>query len=124
MLRIAEARISRGWSQEQLAQAIGTTQQTVQRWETGQTDPQVGRVEAISAALGVTMSYLLGVGVSKCQPFRPRPPSPASCEYTPPSPPSSGLFGPFGTREGRKGNVCKMWSMYKLLHEYVQSRTA
>lgn len=62
MLRIAEARISRGWSQEQLAQAIGTTQQTIQRWETGQTDPQVGKIEAISAALGVTLSYLLGVG--------------------------------------------------------------
>jgi len=61
MLRIADARNARGWSQEQLAAAIGTTQQTVQRWETGQTDPQVSKVEAISAALGVTMSYLLGV---------------------------------------------------------------
>lgn len=62
MLHIAEARISRGWSQEQLARAVGTTQQTIQRWETGQTDPQIGKVRAISAALGVTMSYLLGVG--------------------------------------------------------------
>ena len=61
MLRIADARNARGWSQEQLAAAIGTTQQTVQRWETGQTDPQVSKVAAISAALGVTMSYLLGV---------------------------------------------------------------
>ena len=61
MLRIAEARISRGWSQEELAHAIGTTQQTVQRWESGQTDPQVGKVMSISAALGVTVSYLLGV---------------------------------------------------------------
>lgn len=61
MLRIADARIARGWSQEDLARAVGTTQQTIQRWETGQTDPQVGKVAAISAALGVTMSYLLGV---------------------------------------------------------------
>ena len=61
MLRIADARNARGWSQEQLAAAVGTTQQTIQRWETGQTDPQVSKVAAISAALGVTMSYLLGV---------------------------------------------------------------
>lgn len=61
MLRIAEARSARGWSQEQLAVAVGTTQQTLQRWESGRTDPQVSKVEAISAALGVTMSYLLGV---------------------------------------------------------------
>ena len=61
MLRIAEAREARGWTQEQLAQAIGTTQQTVQRWESGQVDPQVSKVEAISKALGITMSFLLGV---------------------------------------------------------------
>ena len=61
MLRITEARNARGWSQEQLAEAVGTTQQTLQRWESGRTDPQVGKVEAVSAALGVTMSYLLGV---------------------------------------------------------------
>ena len=61
MLRIAEARNARGWSQEQLAEAVGTTQQTLQRWESGRTDPQVGKVEAVSAALGVTVSYLLGV---------------------------------------------------------------
>jgi transcriptional regulator with XRE-family HTH domain len=63
MLRIAEARAARGWSQEQLAEAVGTTQQTLQRWESGRVDPQVGKIEAISAALGVTMSYLLGVDV-------------------------------------------------------------
>ena len=61
MLRIGEAREARGWTQEQLAQAIGTTQQTIQRWESGQTDPQVSKVEAISKTLGITMSFLLGI---------------------------------------------------------------
>ena len=60
-MRIAEAREARGWSQERLAQAIGTTQQTVQRWESGQVDPQVSKIEAISKALGITVSFLLGV---------------------------------------------------------------
>lgn len=61
MLRITEARVARGWSQERLAEAIGTTQQTVQRWESGKVDPKVGKVQEISAALGVTVSYLLGM---------------------------------------------------------------
>ena len=61
MLRIGEAREARGWTQAQLAQAIGTTQQTVQRWESGQTDPKITQVEAISNALGITMSFLLGI---------------------------------------------------------------
>ncbi|MBR4687066.1 MAG: helix-turn-helix transcriptional regulator [Bacteroidales bacterium] len=64
MLRIAEAREARGWTQDQLAQAIGTTQQTVQRWESGQVDPQVSKIEAISKVLGITMTFLLGVDSS------------------------------------------------------------
>lgn len=60
MLRIAEARDICGWSQERLAAAVGTTQQTIQRWETGQVDPKVSKILDISRALGVTVSYLLG----------------------------------------------------------------
>lgn len=61
MLRIGEAREARGWTQAQLAHAIGTTQQTVQRWESGETEPKVSQVEAVSHALGITMSFLLGM---------------------------------------------------------------
>lgn len=61
MLRIGEAREARGWTQAQLAQALGTTQQTVQRWESGQTDPKASQVKAVSEALGITVSFLLGV---------------------------------------------------------------
>lgn len=61
MLRIAEAREARGWTQEQLAQAIGTTQQTIQRWESGLVDPKSSRVSDISKALGITVSFLMGV---------------------------------------------------------------
>ena len=67
MLRIAEAREARGYTQEQLAQAIGTTQQTIQRWESGQVTPRVDKVEDISRALGITMSFLLGIDDKKEQ---------------------------------------------------------
>lgn len=65
MLRIAEARAARGYTQEQLAQAIGTTQQTIQRWESGQVTPRVDSVEDISRALGITMSFIMGIDEGK-----------------------------------------------------------
>ena len=61
MLRIAEARNARGWTQEQLANALNTTQATIQRWESGKVDPQSSRIVEISKALGITVSFLLGV---------------------------------------------------------------
>lgn len=61
MLRIRDARESKGWSQERLAVELNTTQQTIQRWETGQTDVKSTQIKAISKALGVTVSYLLDV---------------------------------------------------------------
>lgn len=65
MMRIAEAREARGWTQEQLAEAVGTTQQTIQRWESGHTDPKVSNVKKISNALGITMSFILNIDDEK-----------------------------------------------------------
>ena len=36
--KIAEARIAKGWSQQDLAERLGTTQQTIQRYESGARD--------------------------------------------------------------------------------------
>ena len=65
MLRIQEAREAHGWTQERLANELGTTQQTVQRWETGAVDPKISKVVAMSELLGVTVSYLLGTDTPK-----------------------------------------------------------
>lgn len=61
MLRIKEAREARGWTQEQLAIEMDTTQQTIQRWETGQTDPKSSIVKEISRILGITVSFIMNV---------------------------------------------------------------
>lgn len=61
MLRIKEAREARGWTQEQLAHALGTTQQTIQRWESGTVSPKTSKILEISEALGITVSYLFGL---------------------------------------------------------------
>ena len=59
MLKIKEARESIGWTQERLAAEMNTTQQTVQRWESGQTDVKSTQLKKLSHVLGVTVSYLM-----------------------------------------------------------------
>ncbi|MGN0076246.1 MAG: helix-turn-helix domain-containing protein, partial [Parafannyhessea sp.] len=59
--KIAEARRAKGWSQQTLAEKMGTTQQQIARWETGQRDPKADVILKMSSLLGATVSYLLGV---------------------------------------------------------------
>lgn len=59
--RIEEVRRSRGWSQAELARRSGLTQQAIQRYESGEREPKVSAVVSMAAALGVTISYLLGL---------------------------------------------------------------
>lgn len=59
--KIAEARIAKGWSQQELADKLGTTQQTIQRYESGARDIKSSVLVKLSVALGVTISYLLGM---------------------------------------------------------------
>ena len=51
-------RLRRGWSQAQLAEAIGTQQPHVARIERGQADPQLGTCRRIAHALGVDLNTL------------------------------------------------------------------
>lgn len=59
--KIAEARAAKGWSQQRLADELGTTQQTVQRYESGARDIKSSVILQLSETLGVTVSYLLGI---------------------------------------------------------------
>lgn len=59
--KIAEARRAKGWSQTDLAKRIGTTQQQIARYESGANDVKSSVLLKMSCALGVTISYLLGV---------------------------------------------------------------
>lgn len=59
--QVAQARRLRGWSQERLAERLGTTQKQVSRWETGERDIPGNMVLEIADALGVTVAFVLGV---------------------------------------------------------------
>ena len=57
---IAQARISRGMTQAQLAEAIGVKQQQVGQWENGGRNPKMDALMRIGAALGVDWTTLIG----------------------------------------------------------------
>lgn len=59
--KIAEARVAKGWTQADLAKRIGTTQQQIARYESGSNDVKSSVLIKMSAAMGVTISYLLGL---------------------------------------------------------------
>lgn len=56
---IAVARREKGWTQQELADAIGVAQQHVQRWEAGVHRPSIEVLMKIGDALGVEWTTLI-----------------------------------------------------------------
>lgn len=57
--RIKAARQKAGMSQEELAQAIGSTKSAVSRYEAGKRQPSYDQLQRIAAALGVPVQELI-----------------------------------------------------------------
>ena len=58
--RIRKAREHAKFNQTALAEAIGVSKNSVNRWETGERNPSQKSIEAISQATGVSASWLNG----------------------------------------------------------------
>lgn len=58
--KLLEARRARGMNQEALAEALGVSRQTIYKWESGITYPDIDVLFKIAEQLGVSTSYLLG----------------------------------------------------------------
>ena len=56
---IAKARKEKGYTQEQLAEKLGVSNQTVSRWENGKNMPDVSLFESLCEALDITVNELL-----------------------------------------------------------------
>lgn len=48
-----------GWSQEELAEKLGVTRQSVSKWEGAQSVPDIDKILQLSHLFGVTTDYLL-----------------------------------------------------------------
>ena len=72
-------RKSRGYSQEQLGEQVNVSRQTVSKWESGQTTPEMDRLIALADLFGVTIDELAGRKGSVPEPSS-RPETAPSCE--------------------------------------------
>lgn len=57
--KITALRKKAGWSQEELAEQLGVTRQSVSKWEGAQSVPDMDKVVQISRLFGVTTDFLL-----------------------------------------------------------------
>lgn len=61
MLRLKEARMAIGATQEQIADHLGVSRVTYTNIENGRRDPDTSTLIALSARFGVTTDFLLGI---------------------------------------------------------------
>ena len=75
--KIIELRKKEGWSQEELAEKLSVTRQSVSKWEGAQSIPDLDKVVQMSRLFGVTTDYLLKDELEESQP--------AECDAAPQS---------------------------------------
>ncbi len=71
-LKIAELRKSKGIGQQDLAEVLGVSFQTVSKWETGTTMPDISLLPDIAAYFNVSVDELLGLKPLRQQAYIPR----------------------------------------------------
>lgn len=102
--QLYDLRRQRGLSQEQLAEALGVSRQSISKWESGQTMPEPEKLVAISNYFGASLDTLL-----KGEPEPPPAPQP------PPAPMPRGMAA--GTVLVLVGVVCLvLWGVLTTLH--------
>ncbi len=57
--KIIELRKKNGWSQEELAEKMDVSRQSISKWEGAQSVPDMGRIVRLSEVFGVSTDYLL-----------------------------------------------------------------
>ncbi|QYA42103.1 helix-turn-helix domain-containing protein [Macrococcoides bohemicum] len=57
--QIISLRNRRGWTQQQLADKVGVSKQSVSNWETGEKLPRMGKLEELAKIFNVTVSYIV-----------------------------------------------------------------
>lgn len=70
--KIVSLRKKAGWSQEDLAEKLGVTRQSVSKWEGAQSVPDMDKVVMMSRLFGVSTDFLLKDELEEETPW-PRP---------------------------------------------------
>ena len=65
-----------GWSQEELAERLNVSRQSVSKWESAQSMPDIDKIVQLSSLFSVTTDYLLKDGQDDPRPAAAETPSP------------------------------------------------
>ena len=57
--KVMTLRKKKGWSQEELAEKLNISRQSVSKWESGASIPDIDKIILISGLFGVSTDYLL-----------------------------------------------------------------
>ena len=71
--KIIQLRKKAGWSQEELAQQLNVTRQSVSKWEGAQSIPDVDKILQMSRLFGVSTDYLLKDDMESLEPAQSEP---------------------------------------------------
>ena len=74
-VKILSLRKSSGWSQEELAEKLDVSRQSISKWESGAAIPDINRILDLAKLFGVTTDYLLRDDIDQ-----PEPPGEAETE--------------------------------------------
>ena len=66
--KIIELRKKNGWSQEELAEQLGVSRQSISKWEGAQSVPDMARIIRLSELFGVSTDYLLKDNIERTEP--------------------------------------------------------
>lgn len=75
--KIIDLRKKSGWSQEELASQLGVSRQSVSKWESAQSIPDLDRILKMSEIFGVSTDYLLKDDIEPAQDVEPLMDAPA-----------------------------------------------
>ena len=71
--KIIENRKKNGWSQEELANRLGVSRQSVSKWESAQAVPDLKKILQLAEVFGVTTDYLIKDEIEETQALEPAP---------------------------------------------------
>ena len=71
--KIIENRKKNGWSQEELADRLGVSRQSVSKWEGAQAVPDMKKIVQLAEIFGVSTDYLLRDDIETVQAMEPAP---------------------------------------------------
>ena len=69
--RIRQKRKAKGWTQAELAEALGMSEMTVRRWEGGKSSPRIEEISTLSKELETSTEYLMGLDKEDTKPAPP-----------------------------------------------------